>query len=176
MKARDLFARVAADLEPPPEGWWHDLDDDEIEFLNSEGRTYERAVVGEADRQERKATILMAWSLALLSASGLFGDLDLGRDAAGLASWVALATTGLMVAAATYVFWPRNWYIGLNLAQLARRAGSGTRELLGQAVDALVSGYCVNMRLVRGRARAVDLMTILLPLQSLAVVAVEITA
>ena len=175
MKVRDLFARAAADLEPPPEGWWREIDDDEIEFLNSEGRTYERDVIAEADRQERKATILMAWALALLSASGLFGDLDLGSDAAGIASWFALAATGLMVAAATYVFWPRSWYIGLNLAQLARHTGSGTRELRGQVVDALVSGYCANMRLVRGRARAVDLMTILLPLQTLAVVAVEIT-
>ena len=173
-RVRNWFHSAGADLVPPPEGWWRDLADEEIEYLEDRGRERASDVAGERDRQERKAVVLMAWVLALISASGLLGDLNLGRDAVGAASWSALGLTGTIVTAATIVLWPRDWDKGVNIAWLARKAPVGVFELRGEALDALVTGYCVNMRLLQLRARAVDAMTLLMPFQALAVVLVQV--
>lgn len=172
-RLRGLFRAPGADLIPPPEGWWRELGDEVLEYLHEEGRTRGREVLAEAERQERKVAMLLAWVLALISASGLFGDLQVGTDGLGAASWTALMLTGVAIVAATYVFWPRDWDLGPNLRRLADR-GDDPRELRGLAVDAFMTGYCLNMNLVVERARAVDLMTWLVPLQAIAVIAVQV--
>ena len=176
MRLPDLLRGTDADLEPPPSGWWHDLADDVLDRLYEEGREGGRELLAEADRQERKASVLLAWMLALISASGLFGDLELGTDALGAASWSAIAVTGIAVCTATYVFWPRRWDLGPNVASLAATAEQGERELRGQALDALVVGYCHNAGFIAKRAWPIDLQTALVPLQAIAVVAVQILA
>ena len=169
-----LFRAPGADLIPPPEGWWRELGDEVLEYLHGVGVRRASDVNEERDRQERKAVVLMAWALALISASGLLGDLDLGGDATGIASWCALGMTGAIVAAATYVFWPRDWDRGVNVAWLAHQAPAGSRELRGETVDALVTSYCVNANHLRRRGRVLDLMTFLMPVQALAVVLVQV--
>lgn len=171
-----FFPSLAAGLTPPPDGWWRELSDEAIQYLGDLGRERTIAVADERDRQERKAVVLMAWVLALISASGLLGDLELGRNAVGIASWSALGLTGAIVAAATFVFWPRDWGKGVNLAWLAQRASIGPRSLRGEELDALVVSYCVNIRLLRLRSPAVDAMTLLLPVQALAVILVQVFA
>lgn len=174
-RLRGLFRAPGADLIPPPEGWWRELGDEVLEYLHEEGRTRGREVLAEVERQERKVAVFLAWMLALISASGLFGDLQVGTDGLGAASWAALALTGVAIAAATYVFWPRDWDLGPNLRQLADHSDD-PREMRGLAVDTLVTAYCLNMNLVVERARAVNLMTGLVPLQAVAVVAVQVLA
>lgn len=176
MGIRNPFTSARSTEQPPPDGWWRDLDDEELEYLNEQGLIHGREVAAEADRQERKATILMGWSLALISASGLFGDLDLGSDPVGAASWAGLALTGALAMAATYVFWPRGWSVGIDFRWLAGLAGDGARELRGNVVDALVDSYLINFGIARRRSSAITLMSILVPLQTLAIVAVEVLA
>jgi len=173
-RLRSLFQAPGADLIPPPEGWWRELGDEVLEYLLGVGSQRASDVNEERDRQERKAVVLMAWALALISASGLLGDLNLGSDSAGAASWCALGMTGAISAAATYVFWPRDWDRGVNIAWLAEQATAGSRELRGETVDALVASYCVNMNHLRRRTRVLDLMTMLMPAQALAVVLVQV--
>ena len=173
-RLRGLFRAPGADLIPPPEGWWRGLGDEVLEYLLGVGVQRASDVSKERDRQERKAVVLMAWALALISASGLLGDLNLGSDAVGLASWCALGMTGAIVVATTYVFWPRDWDRGVNVAWLARQAPAGSRELRGETVDALVTSYCVNINHMRRCARVLDLMTVLMPAQALAVVLVQV--
>ena len=176
MRLPDLLRGTDADLEPPPSGWWHDLADDVLDRLYEEGRARGRDLLAEVERQERKTAVMLAWMLALISASGLFGDLGLGADRLGVASWAALGLTGMAIGAATYVFLPRNRDLGLKMVWLAEIAEGGIRELRGQAVDALVVGYCRNMRFIARRTLAVDLMTMIVPVQAAAVVAVQIVA
>ena len=171
-----MFRGMSANFEQPPAGWWRDLSDDVLDYLYKEAREGGHGLLAEADRQERKASILLAWMLALISASGLFGDLDLGADALGAASWAAIAITGIAICTTTYVFWPRRWDLGVNVASLVATAEQGERELRGQALDALVVGYCHNARFVAKRARPIDLQTALVPLQAIAVITVQILA
>ncbi len=173
-RVRGLFRAPGADLIPPPEGWWRELGDEVLGYLLGVGRQRVSDMNEESDRQERRAVVLVAWALALISASGLLGDLNVGSNAVGLASWCALGMTGAIVAAATYVFWPRDWDKGVNIVWLAQQAPAGSRELRGETLDVLVTGYCVNANHLRRCARALDLMTMLMPAQALAVVLVQV--
>lgn len=175
---RDFLRR-----EPPQAGpetaepaWWRALSDDAIDHLltTSHARLLEDLSLD--GQQERKVSLFITWVVALISVSGLFGDLRLGGDPTGIASWTALALTLIVFIVGLGFLWPRTWDGGVDVDWLSRYAGASARALRGETLAANVRAVRWNRRVRERRVWFLWGIVLLLPFQGFAVVAVQVLA
>ena len=168
--------RAQPELDTDEATWWQGLDDDAIDHLltTSQARLLEEISLDE--QQERKVSLFITWVVALISISGLFGDLRLGADAIGIASWTALVLTLLIFAAGLGFLWPRTWDGGVDVDWLSRYEGASSRTLKGETLAANVRAFRWNRRVREKRVPFLWGVVTLLPLQGFCVVAVQVLA
>ena len=135
-------------------GWWEAFDDEALDYLHGEGRQRLRETLAARDQQDRVAYYLVGWTVMIVSAAGIFGDLRITQldlvSALSAATAVAATVAGVVAA---WILRPRDWADGLDIEWLAGYVGAGKRELTGEALASLVQGFRANRRLIDFRSR-----------------------
>lgn len=161
--------------QPPP--WWEAFDDEALEYLHGEGRQRLRETLSARDQQDRAAYYLVGWTVMIVSAAGIFGDLRITQldlvSALSVATALAATTAGVVAA---WILRPRDWADGLDIEWLAEYAGAGKRELTGEALASLVQGFRANRNMVDFRSRLMTWLYGATVLTSVLVVAIQLVS
>ena len=163
-------------LEPPRPGWWRVLPPDKFEYLYSTSEQRLQELLALAYQQEQRVALVITWAFALITASHLFGALDPGADAIGIASWAALSATALIVAFGYLFIFPRDWDVGIDVVWLSRYDAATAAVLRGEALETMVNAYYQNRRTMSDRQKWNALMRIELAIQGIAVLVVIVLA
>ncbi len=113
----------------------------------------------------------------IVGAAGIFGDLRItDRDAvSGLSVAAAISAIAAGLVAA-WLFQPRTWFDGADMEWLSSYQGAGRRELMGEALDAIVGGFGSNVRMLRFRNRLMSWLYAATALTSVLIVAIQIVS
>ena len=167
---------------PPdlPEDWSYDLGDDEIAHLYDESAKRLRDSLEMGEQQEAKAFLIARFSLLLLVASGIFGDLQLGSGigATTIASWSALLLSALVGLITLFLITPKSWQTGINIASLAHwsRHGEDVTAMKAAALEIAVAGFVTNYNIVKSRGGRLKWLLIIVVLQAVCVVSVQVVS
>ena len=165
-----------------PDGWPDTFGEDERDFLYEESRQRLLETIDVANRQEARALDLARISLAIIAASGIFGELTVKVASPfewSVLVWVsglAIVSSGAVGILAFWTLHPRAWATGTNVTWLARWSGASTRELKDAALEGLVEGFRDNSSINRDRGGRLAWLLWAVACQTLCVVLVEIVA
>ena len=163
-----------ADQSP---GWWEAFDDEALDYLHGEGRQRLRETLAARDQQEQRALYLVGWTVTVVGAAGIFGDLRVSAvDLISILTVLASCGAVLVGLTAAAMFRPRDWGEGVDPSWLARHAGAAARELRGKALTANLIAYGANAQAIRWRARVLTWMYALTLLTSAFIVAIQVAA
>ena len=156
---------------------WDSFDDGALEFLAVESRQRLRESLEIRGQQDRTGLYLIGWTVTLVGAAGIFGDLRISDlDAvSALSALAALSTLGVGIAAAL-MFKPRSWAAGVDVEALSQVAGASVRQLREIALEASVRGFAVNTRHTNGRERVLNWLYRLAVLTSVLIVVMQLLA
>ena len=165
-----------------PDRWPDAFGEDARDFLYEESRQRLLETIDVANRQEARALDLARISLAIIAASGIFGELAV--EVASPFEWSVIAWASALAIASSAVvgllaFWilhPRSWATGTNVTWLARWSGASTRELKDAALEGLVEGFRDNSSINRERGGRLTWLLWAVACQTLCVVLVEVVA
>ena len=168
-------------INPLPDDWAHDVDDDALEFLLEESRAQTAEQSRSASAQERTAVALTVWAVIAIGASGLFGDLRFGFEEAPIVavlSVLALATFAGVFAVAIRQLWPSTWGTDSDVEWLATYAcdGATRRELMIETIAALVDGFRRNQQSLERRDRMMPWLAVLVAVEVGFVIAIQLAA
>ena len=161
----------------PEATWWRTLADDALEFLYIEGRQRLRETLDARDGQDRTALYLTSWTVTIVGAAGIFGDLRItDRDAVSALSIVAAISAVAAGLIAAWLFQPRSWFDGADVEWLSDYQGASRRELMGEALDAIVGGFGSNVKTLRFRHRLMGWLYATTASTSVLVVSIQIVS
>jgi hypothetical protein len=169
----------ASDL---PQDWTTTFDDDAREFLFQESRQRLSETIAFGDQQEAKALALIRISLVIISASGIFGDLQVQIESPldwNLISWASVLAIGSSLLVGGLTFWilhPQSWETGANVGWLARWAGANRREMTDAALETLVEGFQRNSKIIQQRGERLVWLLRAVAVQTFFVVLVQVAA
>ena len=165
-----------------PDGWPDGFGEDERDFLYEESRQRLIETLDAANRQEARALDLARISLAIIAASGIFGELTV--EVASPFEWSLLVWASALAiissaAVGVLAFWilhPRAWATGTNVDWLARWSGASLRDLKDASLEGLGEGFRDNSTIIRGRGGPLTWLLWAVACQTLCVVLVEVVA
>lgn len=163
---------MAAGLDP---GWQEDFDDEALEYLHDGGTEQLRETLDEKNQQDRLTIYLVSWTVTLVSAAGIFGQLKISDiDAISALSAIASASAVAVGAVAVAIFRPREWLRGTDPVWLSQYKGATKRLLMEEALDVLVLGFRQNREIVNQRDQLIRWLYGLTIATSLLIVAVQL--
>ena len=156
-------------------GWQEEFDDEALEYLHDGGTERLRETLDEKKQQDLLTIYLVSWTVTIVGAAGIFGqlrisDVDATSVLSAIASTCALAV-GVVAAA---IFRPREWLRGTDPVWLSRYRGATKRLLMEEALDVLVLGFRRNREIVNQRDQLIRWLYGLTIATSLLIVAIQL--
>ncbi len=156
-------------------GWQEEFGDGALEYLHDGGMERLRETLDEKSQQDRLALYLASWTITIVGAAGIFGELRISNvDAISVLSTVASICALAVGAVTAAVFRPREWLRGTDPVWLSRYGGATKRMLMEEALDVLVIGFKWNRQVVNQRDRLIRWLYALTIATSLLIVAIQL--
>lgn len=158
-------------------GWWEAFDDGALEYLYEVGTAQLSETIEEKGQQDRLVVYFVSWTVMIVGAGGIFGELRISDvDATSILSAAAAACALAVGVLAAAVFRPRVWLRGVTITWLSQYRGASRRVLMAEALDDLVDGFEQNSRIPDERGRLIRWLYVLTLGASGLIVAIQLVS